>query len=429
LIVAVVPSEHEMVFDPSGLEVTVHEVPAGPSQLARTATDNKAYAVRIDPAGLQEVGVRGSVGIPALSTQTRANRAAPFRTTQALRENRQHPSGYDAGPMRLCPLLLVLVSACGSAQAVGTRDEPARSFYYWRTTFSLSPAEREALGTLHVSRLYLRLFDVAWRDGAPSIEGPVSGDPAPELEIIPVVFLRDEVFRHPAPELAARVWGQIRERAAALGFTPHELQFDCDWTDATRDAYFGFLRDIRARANLPLSATIRLHQVKYRERTGVPPVERGTLMFYNMGKGAHTIFDPIAAGRYLTRIPSYPLPLDAALPIWSWTLQERDDHVHDILQSTDPDELSVEAFPFLRTAPGGRWMATETAFLHGALLREGDLLEAERIGPIDTFAAATMLAPLLPRAPRTVTLFDLSERNLKRHGTDSLDDVFRTFRR
>ena len=31
-----------------------------------------------------------------------------------------------------------------------------------------------------------------------------------------------------------------------------------------------------------MSATIRLHQVKYRADTGVPPVDRGMLMAYNL---------------------------------------------------------------------------------------------------------------------------------------------------
>jgi hypothetical protein len=68
--------------------------------------------------------------------------------------------------------------------------------------------------------------------------------------------------------------------------------------------------------------------VKYRERTGVPPVDRGMLMFYNMGRfsadpEARAIFDLESARRYLARISSYPLPLDLALPMWSWTVAPR----------------------------------------------------------------------------------------------------------
>jgi len=188
-----------------------------------------------------------------------------------------------------------------------------------------------------------------------------------------------------------------------------------------------------------LSSTIRLHQVKHRETTGVPPVERGMLMFYNMGKFSaeaddRAIFDATAAEKYLGRVHDYPLPLDVALPIWSWTVHVRDDRVIDLLQSTDPDELPRQDFlspGFAGVAgPGGldRFVVTRTAFLHGTLLREGDVLKVERMAARDTQQAADLLAPHLALGPRSVALFDLSERNLQRHGKDTLAILFQSFR-
>jgi hypothetical protein len=157
------------------------------------------------------------------------------------------------------------------------------------------------------------------------------------------------------------------------------------------------------------------------------------LMFYNMGKfsadpDARVIFDPATAGKYLERIDDYPLPLDVALPIWSWVIQVRDDRVVDLLQSTDPTELV--GLDFLREERGDRFVATRNAFFHGIMLREGDVLKVEVTGPTETLTAAEMLAPHLPAAavPRTVTLFDLSQRNVVRHGTSALDQVFRAIR-
>jgi hypothetical protein len=152
------------------------------------------------------------------------------------------------------------------------------------------------------------------------------------------------------------------------------------------------------------------------------------LMFYNMGKfsadpEARAIFDAEAAQKYLVRIADYPLPLDAALPIWSWTLQLRDDRVVDLMQSTDPDELPQ--LDFLRPLAPDRYVATRNAFLHGVLLREGDQLKGEAGDPL---AASSMLAGHLPHAARTVTLFDLSERNLQRHGIAQLAQVFNAVR-
>jgi hypothetical protein len=337
---------------------------------------------------------------------------------------------------RLC---LVVLVACGSRLATADDPPARRAFYFWRTTFALSDAERRAIADLHVERLYVRAFDVTWdaAAGAQLIGGIEASERAPKgVEVVPVVFVRDDVLRHVDVEwLAREVWREAARRVAPIGGPPHEVQLDCDWTETTREAYFHLTRELRFVSNVPISATIRLHQVKYRERTGVPPVERGMLMFYNMGKfsadpDARAIFDPASAEKYLARIADYPLPLDVALPIWSWVVHVRDDRVVGLMQSTDPDELAHVAF--LTRAGSGRYVATQTAFLHGTLLRDGDVLKIEVTGPAETAAAADMIASSLPAVaanrPRTLSLFDLSERNLARHGTERLELVFRAVR-
>lgn len=337
----------------------------------------------------------------------------------------------------LCGLVTALVIAGCHSPSRAEGPPPERAFYYWRTTFRLSPDEEQALEQLHVSRLYVRMFDIVWRD-VPEFAGPITLAPdahAPAAEVVPVVFIKDEVFRKLSPDrlatLADDTWKEIGARMAMFGKPPREVQLDCDWTDTTRAAYFAFVKLLAQRTTV--TATIRLHQIKYRERTGVPPVSRGMLMFYNMGRfspdpDARAIFDPDAAERYLARLPEYPLPLDVALPIWSWTVHVRDGVVEGLLQSTDPDELA--SYDFLERAGDGRYVARRTAFLHGTLLREGDVLKTEVTGPAETLAAAELVAPHLSLAhgPRTVSLFDLSERNLARHGTSSLDRVFRSVR-
>jgi hypothetical protein len=324
-----------------------------------------------------------------------------------------------------------LVMLCLLACSRGSGDAPVeRAFYFWRTTFQLSAAERGALARQRVTKLYVRAFDI---DESGRVVGGLSvvDKPPPGIEIVPVVFLRQDLFqREPrARELAELTWAEVRRRMQALGVTPRELQLDCDWTDRSREQFFAYVREVKAVSGVTLSSTIRLHQVKYRERTGVPPVERGMLMFYNMGEFSsdadrRAIFDAEIAEKYLARIADYPLPLDLALPIWSWTVHVRDDVVVDLLQATDPDELP--RLDFVRPGGDDRFVVTRTAFLHGTLLREGDVLKVERMTPADTLAAAELVRPHLQ--PRTLTLFDLSERNLTRYVDDDLDQVFRSAR-
>src|SRR5262245_62286893 len=98
-------------------------------------------------------------------------------------------------------MLLALVASCGGSEPEGPPAPLA--YYYWRTTFTLSPAEQRALAELHVDRLYMRVFDVEWDASmsAPSMIGkiaPADGTRVPAgVEVVPVIFLRNEVFQHP----------------------------------------------------------------------------------------------------------------------------------------------------------------------------------------------------------------------------------------
>jgi len=60
------------------------------------------------------------------------------------------------------------------------------------------------------------------------------------------------------------------------------------------------------------------------------------------------------------------------------------------------------------------------------MVREGDALDLEGGDAAQSLAAASLLAPHLTRSgrPRTVSLFDLSEKNLARHDLSSLDRLY-----
>ena len=344
--------------------------------------------------------------------------------------------------MLLSVALAWLLTGCGRLQ----HPAPSRAFYYWRTTFELTPSERKALVELHVDKLYVRAFDVAPGSGeAPTFLGVVRVAPEqvlpPSIAVVPVVFVKNQVFADAEPggerALAERVWNEAAQLGKALGYARafNELQIDCDWTDSTRARFFEFLRALRwvSAPRTRLSATIRLHQIKFRERTGVPPVDSGMLMFYNMGRFSgdaqdRAIFDAQAAKRYLARLDDYPLPLDAALPIWSWTVQLREHEVVGLLQNTDLAELA--GLDFVKPQPSQGFEVTRTTFLHGSLLREGDVLKAETLNASDLRQAAGLLGKnLAPAAERrTVALFDLSERNLRRHGVDTLEQAYQVVR-
>lgn len=338
--------------------------------------------------------------------------------------------------MRVVLLLACLVVGCTK------RPEGQRAYYFWRTTFTLTPPERERLKSNHVSRLYLRLFDVAWSRETSRAE-PVGltafTEPVPAgLGVVPVVYVRNEVFTHAEtnPEaLADQLAMLVRARSATGAFTFRELQVDCDWTDSTREAFFAFCRRLRSELEheqVTLTATIRLHQVKYPERTGVPPVERGMLMFYNMGRLAPdterpSIFNAEDAEKYTARLDAYPLPLDAALPVFSWVVQSRAGRVIDLLAK--PDLEALAANPALKKQSDLRYVATEGSFVAGGYVQPGDALVVDAMTPSTSRDAAQLLARHFhPRGPFTISLFELDERNLHAYAPDDVDALFSAVR-
>src|SRR5437868_14630456 len=116
------------------------------------------------------------------------------------RLGRAGAAGFRRRMLLVLVVLAWLVTGCGRLE----RSPSARAFYYWRTTFALTASEQKALGDLQVDKLYLRAFDVVpGPDGSPELAGVVQVQAStllPErIEVIPVVFLKNQVFDSAKP--------------------------------------------------------------------------------------------------------------------------------------------------------------------------------------------------------------------------------------
>lgn len=111
-------------------------------------------------------------------------------------------------------------------------------------------------------------------------------NPGFQQKIVPVIFITNKAIRQCTAadiEKLARNCADRIDTLYRLHFNklPTEYQFDCDWTEKTKENYFNFLNHIRKlRKGVPISCTIRLHQIKFKDKTGIPPVDKGTLMYY-----------------------------------------------------------------------------------------------------------------------------------------------------
>lgn len=319
------------------------------------------------------------------------------------------------------------------------------AFYYWQTTFHLPATERQYLDSLHCHTLYVKFLDVG-RDPGPGEIRPFSQLEVSDTtglagrQIVPTVFLTNTVFQNIAAEkidwLASKTATALQRivREFPAGSVGSLYQFDCDWTSSTRAAFFDFLQKIRP--YLPpgsqLSATIRLHQYKAPKQTGVPPVERGMLMLYNTGDlddpaEINSIFQPAAARRYLHGAPAdYPLPLDVALPVFSWALVYRDDTFWKILPAPGPADWA-DTTRFEATGPQ-RFRIRRGTFVGGHYLRPDDQLRVEAITP-SLLREAAMLANQVHLADdATTAFFHLDSSTVSRYPAAVLDSIWQTFR-
>jgi hypothetical protein len=210
------------------------------------------------------------------------------------------------------------------------------SFYYWQDVFSLDSAEEKTLQDNSVRLLYVRYFNVEWSpaDTAPVTTGQLHYKSSPEnYTVIPVISLHNNVFEQlsPAdiPSFTSDIFARVRMINASRRIQTREIQFDCDWTEKTKDNYFSFLREYHRISVQNVSTAIRLYQLKYPERTGIPPVDHGVLLYFNMVRtdtgDEKSIYERAVVHRYTPSLRSYPMILDIALPIFSGAKSTKDE--------------------------------------------------------------------------------------------------------
>jgi hypothetical protein len=342
---------------------------------------------------------------------------------------------------------LVLTLSLAAALVMAWRHSPSkpppqRAFYYWKTQWTSSPEVRESLHRNAINQLYLRFFDVGWDEVSKTAEplAPIEfASPLPDrTKIVPVVYLVNNVFLNipyaHVEQLTDNVLRKVGALATAQGIHFDEIQIDCDWNDSSRRNYFHFAdllaRKLKAQGKT-VSSTIRLHQIKYAARTGVPPVNRGMLMFYNFGRikadsPRSSIFNAEDASRYTDFIESYPLPLDVVLPMFSWSVHSRDGEVLGLLEKLGASDL--ESLQDFRKLSANRFTATRSFFFHGRYFMKGDLLVIEETTPEVTRQAA-LLAKRGAGGKRydTVALFDLDDKHLQKFGTSIIGGILAEF--
>jgi len=336
--------------------------------------------------------------------------------------------------------LFLLYFLTYSCQSKKIEIQPA--FYHWQTDLSLSNLEKKYLSDLNAQKIYPKFFDVDWdfnrREAIALATMSLSADLPTALKIIPTVFITNrtlvQIPDDQITDLANKIIQKLKGQMTT--FTNHaikEIQFDCDWTQSTQAKYFDLLTVLNKAFNpigINLSATIRLHQIKYVQKTGVPPVKRGVLMYYNMGEvqketTVNSILDNTIGAKYLDKLAIYPLPLDIALPLFQWGVLFRKDKMIKLLNQLTAGDLSDDQR--FTKIDKNHWEVIKSTYLNGVYLYKNDQIRLEKVEITALNTATQLLQKQLKKDKRSIVFYHLDAMVIQSFKITELKEIIQQF--
>ncbi len=323
-------------------------------------------------------------------------------------------------------LLMLLVSLLVACTAKTEKINTA--FYFWRTTFSLTQTEQQYLNDLDVKKLYIRYFDVALQNNQAIPVAPVVFNQKPMgYNVVPVVYIKNEVFlqNDAADSLATKVYNYIQQINKFADVSVNEIQFDCDWSLKSKQNYFQFIEEFK-KLHPNLSATIRLHQIKYPEKTGIPSVKTGVLMYYNIGVinagEDNSIYSQKTAKNYINSLQNYKLPLNIALPVFSWGVHVRSNQVTNLIGGLRVNDLTGDQFEKISE---NRYKVLKDVVFKGRYLAKDDEIKVEAVSADQLKEMMHDIKKNSKHKPNEIIFYDLNENNLKAYEKEDFKTVSR----
>ncbi len=340
--------------------------------------------------------------------------------------------------MRLftCILLLFLFS-CNAASKHEVRNVE-RSFYYWKSVFKLSTTEKQVLNALQIKTLYLKFFDVEWDENSkaaiPIAQMRVADSvylQKSKLNIVPTIFITNEcMYKIDTGQtrlLAEKILILTKKIIANNGLQNiQEIQIDCDWTATAKEKYFAILSRLKElEKEINFSVTIRLHQIKFLSKTGVPPVKRGMLMCYNMGnltnvETKNSILEPKELQKYIADLQHYPLALDVAFPLFDWKVLFRNGKFKSLVNNLHDSLLAKDIF----SKNDEKYMVLKDTVLNGYEFEKNDLLRNEQSNYSQILKASEMISEKLSNKNPRVSLYHLDTLTLKKYTIHEMENIY-----
>ncbi|WP_396155106.1 hypothetical protein [Flavobacterium macrobrachii] len=348
--------------------------------------------------------------------------------------------------MKKIVLLGLLSFLFFSCQKEGKIENVERAFYYWKGN-SLGQENHSQIEKLKVKKLYVKLFEVDYsetRGNFPYEKNRPSVYDFKELDsvkVVPTIFIKNGIFQYndekSLDKLADNIVFLINKYSTSVDysgkkeqiFTYDEIQIDCDWTKSTKDKYFYLLKKIKALSQKELSCTLRLYPYKYQDVMGIPPVDKATLMCYNLikplsQKDKNSILDIEELKKYLNEKKSFPLHLDIALPTFYWTQLYQNNH---FMQLIDLSTNEVKSFA-KNVKPLWYQVEKDTSINYQTYLKVGDQLKCEDVSVSTIQEAISIIKKNVSFDKNTtISLFDLDSSTFKQYSNEEISSFYDAF--
>ena len=356
--------------------------------------------------------------------------------------------------------------------------EVIRSFCYWKTDLNFQKEDDSLVKELNVKHLYVRFFDVDWN--------PYAKEPLPVAtignvslnqsnpEITPSIFITNEVVlqsnKKQLDSLAVRIAQRVNQIGIKMNETKadvianaivypkdyykqknykqlnydsikalelaklkvdfKEILIDCDWSEKSKDNYFYLLKQIKKGfPTAQISSTIRLWQYKFASKAGIPPVDKGLLMCYNLTKPddfktKNSIATSDELAQYITH-SDYKLKLDIALPLYSWAVVFRGNQFKGIL--SDYDQLLNDSIK-LKKMSGTKYVLEDDILVGQTYLRNGDEIRIEKISDDELDKMISIVKGKIKIDNQTrVTFFSFDKKYINDYGTQNISGYYARF--
>ncbi|MBK7037561.1 MAG: hypothetical protein IPH42_14765 [Bacteroidetes bacterium] len=182
---------------------------------------------------------------------------------------------------------------------------------------------------------------------------------------------------------------------------------------------------------LIISATIRLWQYKYRENAGIPPVDRGLLMCYNLQSAEdYNIENSISSAAELEKYivgKKYPVDLDIAFPVFSWAVLFRGGKFLGIISEITAEECKNDSLQYAQI--GENRFVFKTDKVQGDIyIRSGDELRIEKVSAEELDKISHLLKEKkIANSQSRITFFSYEKKYINDYGIKNIDKIYSLF--